>query len=178
MGSTHGEKPRSPQPFMLSVRNAFSGAVFAVRSERNVRIDVSVALLVLSGGIFVGLTTIEWAAVLLCIGIVLSLEVLNSAVERVVDIVSPEFCEPARIAKDVSAGAVLVAAVISVAVGVIIFVPHGLVMASGAPGVSESDLVGGFAFLGLSLMFTAWSVATPLAPLPTMKRSPSECEKS
>jgi len=178
MATAHGDKPRSPQPFPVSVRNAFRGAVFAVRSERNVRIDVSVGLLVVSAGLFVGLTSIEWVAVALCIGLVISLEVLNSAVERVVDIVTPDFCEPARIAKDVSAGAVLFAAIISAVVGFIIFVPYVLTMAGGAPGVSELDLISGFALLGLSLMFTAWSVATPLAPLPSMNRSPSDCEKS
>jgi diacylglycerol kinase (ATP) len=69
------------------------------------------------------LTPLEWAVLLLVIGLVISLEILNTAVEAVVDLCSPEQSELARIAKDAAAGAVLVAAITAVAVGAFIFVP-------------------------------------------------------
>jgi len=69
------------------------------------------------------LTPLEWAVLLLVIGLVISLEIMNTSIEALVDLCSPEQSELARIAKDAAAGAVLVAAITAVAVGAFIFVP-------------------------------------------------------
>jgi len=80
--------------------------------------------MVLGLGVLTGLSRIEWAILLLAIGLVIGLELLNTSVEAVVDLASPELAELARIAKDVAAAAVLVAAVTAVCVGGCLFVPY------------------------------------------------------
>lgn len=75
-------------------------------------------------GTFLGLATAEWIAILLCITVVIALELVNTAVEACVDLVTRETHPIARTAKDVSAGAVLVGVVGSVLIGAVIFVPR------------------------------------------------------
>lgn len=73
-----------------------------------------------------GLSTFEWIAVILCIGAVLAAEGVNSAIEALCDKVSPEYDEAIKHTKDLAAGAVLILAVMSVIVGLLIFVPKVL----------------------------------------------------
>ena len=75
-------------------------------------------------GTFLGLGTAEWIAILLCITLVITLELVNTAVEACVDLVTRETHPLARTAKDVAAGAVLVGVVGSVLIGAVIFVPR------------------------------------------------------
>lgn len=74
-------------------------------------------------GALVGLSALEWAAVVLCIGVVLAAEGINSAIEALCDRVSPDYDEAIKHAKDLAAGAVLIVAIMSVVVGLLIFVP-------------------------------------------------------
>ena len=143
MNSRHDDNPRSTQTFPSSVRNALTGLLRALRSERNVRIDLVVGLLVVSAGFFLSIDTLEWVAVALSIGAVLSLEVMNAAVERVVDLASPEWSRSAGSAKDLAAGAVLAAAIAAACVGLVIFVPKVLSVITGPPGMSQDSLFGG-----------------------------------
>jgi diacylglycerol kinase (ATP) len=98
------------------------GAVFA--SQPSARVQAVGAIAVLALGIALGLSSAEWCAVVLAITIVLAAEALNTSIESLVDLASPEFHELAGRAKDVAAGAVLIAALGSVAVGLLVFVPH------------------------------------------------------
>ena len=102
---------------------AISGVVAAVKGERNMRIHLVAAIAVVSLGAWLGLGCGEWAAIAVCCALVPSLECLNTAVEAVVDLASPDMHPLAKKAKDCAAGAVLLAAIGSVVVGCVIFAP-------------------------------------------------------
>ncbi len=106
-----------------SFKYAFVGIVTALKKEQNMKIHFTIAILVILAGILLKITALEWIICLILIGIVISLELVNTAIEQVVDIAMPEINEKAKIAKDVAAGAVLVVAIMSAIVGFIIFIP-------------------------------------------------------
>ena len=89
----------------------------------NLRIHILVMILVIVIGIILKISKIEWIICIILFGFVISLELINTAIENVVDLITIERKINAKIAKDVSAAAVLIAAVISVIIGLIIFVP-------------------------------------------------------
>jgi len=103
---------------------ALKGLAVVFRSELNARIHTAIALLVVAMGIVFGISRIEWIIIILCIGIVFAAEILNTSIERLVDIVSPQISEKAGMVKDIAAGAVLVSAVVSVIAGFLIFMPY------------------------------------------------------
>jgi diacylglycerol kinase (ATP) len=109
---------------LQSFNHAFQGLVHAVRYQRNMRIHLVVAVLVLVASILLNLTKLELVAVLLAIMFVLATELLNSAIESVVDILTDEFDPRAKAAKDLAAGAVLVAAVNALAVAYLVLTEH------------------------------------------------------
>jgi len=108
--------------FIRSVGFALEG-IKASFLGRNMRIHVFLAVSVVIAGIFFSISTIEWLFVLLCIAGIFVLEILNTAIEKTVDLVTNEFHPLAKVAKDLAAGAVLVYAVYSIIVGIIIFLP-------------------------------------------------------
>lgn len=108
---------------------AFEGIWTGIRKERNMRIHCLAVILVTAAGTFFGLTAVEWCICLLLFGMVISLELVNTAVEAVVDLVTEEKKPLAKIAKDTAAGAVLFTAVMAVIIGCIIFIPHLLELA-------------------------------------------------
>ena len=107
--------------FFKSAGYASRGLLAAVRTERNMRIHLGFVALVVVAGVVLGLQVWEWVAVLICCALVLGAELMNTAIEAVVDLVSPEYNELAGRAKDVAAASVWVTALFSAAVGVIIF---------------------------------------------------------
>ena len=80
-------------------------------------------LLVILAGFYFKISMAEWIICIILFGLVISLELVNTAIETTVDIAMPEKNEKAKIAKDVSAGAVLVAAIVSAIIGLMIFIP-------------------------------------------------------
>ena len=106
-----------------SFKYAFEGIFTAFKEERNMKIHICIMLLVIIAGFIFKISIVEWFICILLFGIVISAELFNTAIETVVDIVMPEKNEKAKIAKDVSAGAVLVVAIASVIVGLMIFIP-------------------------------------------------------
>ena len=106
--------------FFKSFRYAASGVVGAIASERNMRFHIGAAAFVIWIMRFYELTAGESAVLYLCIGAVLALELMNTAVESIVDLVSPEKNDMAKKAKDCAAGAVLVMAFMSVITAVYI----------------------------------------------------------
>ena len=90
------------------------------------KIHVTVTLLVVIAGLVLGLSVTEWCICLALFGLVMALELVNTAVEAVVDLVTEAFHPLAKIAKDTAAGAVLIAAIMAAIAGLIIFVPKGL----------------------------------------------------
>lgn len=100
---------------------ALAGLGWLVRTQRNARIHLVIALVAVALGAWLELSGPEWAVLLLTIGLVLAAEAFNTALEAAVDLASPEWHALARIAKDVSAGGVLVLALAAVGVGVALF---------------------------------------------------------
>ncbi|WP_295673890.1 diacylglycerol kinase [uncultured Mucilaginibacter sp.] len=100
---------------------AFKGMLIAIREEQNMRIHVVAIAVVTVCGIYLSLSAIEWAVIALTIGFVISMEMVNSAIEAIVDHISPEFNKEAGRIKDLAAGAVLVAAIVATVIAVYIF---------------------------------------------------------
>lgn len=99
------------------------GIYSAFLSERNMKIHVSFMILVILAGLYFQISLSEWIACIILFGVVISAEIMNTAIETTVDLAMPEKHPKAKLAKDLSAGAVLVLAIISVIVGLIIFLP-------------------------------------------------------
>ncbi len=92
-------------------------------TETNMKIHICIAVLVLIAGFTFKISAIEWIACLLCIGLVIGMEMVNTSIENIVDLVSPDYHPLAGKAKDVAAGAVLLCAIISVTIGLLVFAP-------------------------------------------------------
>lgn len=114
-------------PLVVSFGYAFQGLAFVGR-ERNFRIQSTFGLIAVSGGAIFGLTPVEWMLVVLAIGGVLAAEAMNSALESIVDLVSPEHHPLAGKAKDMAAGGVLLVTVAAIVVGLVIFGPHAIAL--------------------------------------------------
>lgn len=102
---------------------AFAGIKELIKKEHNAWIHCFATICVIVCGIFFNISRMEWIAVSICIGMVLMAEAFNSAIERLTDIVSPEYNKKAGKVKDLAAGAVLLAAIGAATVGLIIFIP-------------------------------------------------------
>lgn len=102
---------------------ALSGVAYTTKTQMNFQIHLVAILLVGAAGWFFHLAISEWLWIILAIGLVLVAELLNTAIEILVDLVSPGFNEQAGRVKDVAAGAVVIAAVIAVLIGALIFIP-------------------------------------------------------
>ena len=109
---------------LKSFANAGNGVAYTVRTQRNARIHLAATVVVVALSLGFGITALEWTAILLAIGLVWTAELLNTAIESVVDLVSPDEHELARISKDVASGGVLIAAIVALAVGMIVFSPR------------------------------------------------------
>jgi diacylglycerol kinase len=110
--------------FLRSFHFAFQGIGYALRTQRNVRVHAVAACLVSVAGIYFQISAVEWAVLALTIGTVFSAEMLNTVAELAVDLLTQQYHPIAKIAKDVGAGAVLVAAIAAIGVGVAIFGPR------------------------------------------------------
>lgn len=113
-------------PMIDSFGYAFEGIRTGIVKERNMKIHCVAAILVTMAGTIFGLTATEWCICILLFGLVMSLELVNTAVEAVVDLVTEERKPLAKIAKDTAAGAVLIAAIAAAVIGCIIFLPHAV----------------------------------------------------
>lgn len=113
----------SNQRLILSFKHAFDGIIDGLKNERNMMIHYSAAVLVIVFGITLRLTVTEWSICLILCGLVISLELLNTAVEAAVDLITKKPDPRAKLAKDTAAGAVLVSAIVAAIVGGLIFAP-------------------------------------------------------
>jgi len=102
---------------------AVQGLITALKNEPNLRIHTFFAIVATSLGLYLGLRPLEWLILTFTIFYVITLELLNTVLEAIVDLVSPEVKAAAKVAKDVSAAMVLLAAFMSILVGVILFAP-------------------------------------------------------
>jgi len=118
------------QSWLYSVSYALQGILEAFNSERNLRIHFSVALLALLAAVICQINYLELALVIFAIGLVIVAELLNTAIEKTIDLFQPTYHPLAKTAKNVAAGAVLVAAFTSVMIGILVFGPYLLSMYS------------------------------------------------
>lgn len=110
-------------PLLKSFGFAYEGIKTEFKKGRNFRIQIMIGMLATAMGLVLGISTQEWIVLILLIAIVLILELVNTAIEEIINIVSPEIRPEAKIAKDVSAGAVLIASVAAILIGVTLFLP-------------------------------------------------------
>lgn len=110
---------------LRSFRHAFAGLRFLME-ENNARFHVFAAVIVLSAGFYFKLSAIEWTIIITQIGLVLAVETLNTAIEKLCDFVSPEYHQLIGKVKDLAAAAVLIMSIVAVIVGIIIFLPKVL----------------------------------------------------
>lgn len=110
--------------FLKSFVYAFDGLIYAIKSQRNFRIHCLALLIVNISAYYFKISTVEWAIIWLCIIAVMSLELINTSIEKLCDSVYPEINPNAKIIKDVAAGAVLIAAIGSLIIAVFIFTPY------------------------------------------------------
>ena len=108
---------------MKSFKYAFRGLYLLYKHEHNIRIHLVASVVAIGLGFVLKITTFQWYLIILCIGFVLTAEAMNSAIEKLVDHISPEENEWAGRIKDLSAAGVLLAALGAAIVGVIIFIP-------------------------------------------------------
>ena len=109
--------------FLRSVLFALQGVKQFFSRDRNGKIQTVFGITAIVLGFTVSLPSFQWLLVLFCIGLVISLEMINSAIEKYCDLVTTDFHPGIKVIKDVAAGAVLVASLMSLVIGLIIFIP-------------------------------------------------------
>ena len=120
-----------PRKLVDSMGHALRGLYYSFRTQRNLKIHICAAILALIAGYFLKISAVEFAVIFLVIALVILLELINTAIEEVVNMLLLTRKMRAMVAKDVSAAAVLVASAASVAVGICIFLPKIMNIISG-----------------------------------------------
>ena len=118
--------PNGAKHTALSFKYAFSGVRKALREEPKLRIHFVAGVLVILAGFFFNISKEDWIIIIILTGLVISVELTNTAIEVVVNQFTSQEHPGAELAKDISAGAVLVVAITSALVGLVIFAPHYL----------------------------------------------------
>ena len=109
---------------LKSMRYAVNGAYKLINTEHSVIAQISVGILITIAGFYFGITKTEWLFQTLAIGLVLSIEGLNTAVEKIADFIHPEYHERIGFIKDIAAGSVFFAALTAIIIAVIIYIPY------------------------------------------------------
>ena len=123
-GAPSPEPPRRSTSLKASFGHALSGLAYVIAHERNARIHLAAAVAVLSLAAWLRLAPQEWAVIIIAVALVFAGEMLNTVVEVVVDMITLRDHPLAKRAKDVAAGAVLVAAIAAAAMGLVVLGPH------------------------------------------------------
>lgn len=110
--------------FYKSFKFAWNGIFQSFKTERNFQIHVYISSIMIILGFYLEFTIVDWIVILFLIGGMLALELMNTAIEHVVDLITEDYNPIAKAAKDAAAGAVLVYAILSVIIGVILLVRH------------------------------------------------------
>ncbi len=111
---------------LKSVGYAYRGAIYLIKTEASVKVQVVLAVLVTLAGFYFQISRIEWILQVICIGMVISLEGINTAIENIADFIHPKIHPKIGKIKDISAGAVFIAAISSFVVALIIYIPKFL----------------------------------------------------
>ena len=118
------KEEHSVKALIKSFQHAFCGILTSFVIGRNIKVHYIAALAAILGGLYFGVSKVEFLIILLVSTQVICLEMVNTAIERTVDLVTVEYHLYAKIAKDIAAGAVLVAAIFATIIGGIIFLPY------------------------------------------------------
>ena len=110
-------------PFLKSFLFAFKGITDLFSQHRNAMIHIAGAVVAVSAGFYFRISPIEWCIITVCIGLVISMEGINTAIEYLTDLVSPEYNKQAGKVKDMAAGAVLIVAIAAFICACLIFIP-------------------------------------------------------
>ncbi len=106
-----------------SFRYAIEGFISSFKTERNMKIHILAMIIVIILGLYLKISSIEWCIIIIAIASVIGAELFNTTIETVVDMISPEKNPKAKLAKDISAAAVLAIAIGAAIIGIIIFIP-------------------------------------------------------
>lgn len=117
-------EPFSIKKRLKSFTYAWKGVKGFIRCEHNAWIHLTIATLTVIAGFVFEIQRMEWIAIIICIGVVMAAEAFNTAIERLVNLVSPERNPIAGEVKDIAAGAVLICAIAAAIVGLTIFIPY------------------------------------------------------
>jgi len=112
------------QRLLKSFSYALQGLIHVVRTQQNFRIHMASSIIVIASGIILSCNYTEWIVLFMVFAMVFATEIINTAIETLVDFISPEFHEKAGLIKDISAGAVLVTSVFAIIIGLLIFLPR------------------------------------------------------
>ena len=107
---------------------AIKGALILLRTEASIQVQFTIAILLTIAGYYFNISSIEWIFQVMSIGLILSIEGLNTAIEEIADFIHPEFHHKIGLIKDIAAGAVFIAAVSATIVGLIIYIPKILAL--------------------------------------------------
>jgi len=121
-----------PEKFSIKKRiksfgYAFNGLRLLIKEEHNARVHIFATIIVIGLGWFFKISSLEWIVILFAIGFVFVTEILNTAIENISDFISPEKHNDIKKIKDLSAGAVLVASIVALVIGLIVFIPKCLI---------------------------------------------------
>ncbi len=115
------------EPFIInrlkSVGYAFKGMLILVKTEASIKVQTSIALVVTFAGFYFEISKTEWIAQIGMIGLVISIEGMNTAVEYIADFIHPEYHQKIGLIKDIAAGAVFIAAIAAMIIAGIIYIP-------------------------------------------------------
>jgi diacylglycerol kinase len=110
--------------FFSTFLYAINGISATIRAEKNMRIHLLITSAVVIAGLLFRITKIEWIVVLLCSGCVIAAEMVNTAIEKLADIITTEKDNRIKMVKDISAGAVLIISITACGAGIILFLPY------------------------------------------------------
>jgi diacylglycerol kinase len=113
-----------PRPIQDSIRCAWRGIVYAFRTQRNMGIHLAISIFTLAACLWFGVNMLEWLLVLMAITLVFATEIINTALEVVVDVLERDRRPTAMIIKDLAAGAVLICAIVAALIGGVVFFPR------------------------------------------------------
>ncbi|WP_103864888.1 MULTISPECIES: diacylglycerol kinase family protein [Aquimarina] len=103
---------------------AFKGALLLIKTEPSIQVQLGIAVVMTILGFYFNITSTEWILQIFAIGLVMSIEGVNTTVEAIADFIHPDFHNKIGIIKDIAAGAVFIAAIIAVIIGAIIYIPY------------------------------------------------------
>ena len=109
------------QTFIQALKNTINGIIYTYKTSRNLKVESIIGICAIILGIVLKLSKIEWAVLVITMFFVLMAEMINSAIEETVDLITEEYNEKAKNAKDIAGGAVTLASLMSIIIGIILF---------------------------------------------------------